>query len=428
MNLADIDLLDLDRFHRGEHHEMFRVLRAEAPMWWQQVRGGGFWNVVRHADLVTVNRDAARFSSERKGINIFDLAEVTEAGVADPREAMMLYMDPPKHTRFRLLVNKGFTPRMVSVLEQFLRRRSTAIVDRVIERGECDVVADLSAELPLQAIAEIMGVPEDDRANLFRWTQQTIDHKDQQLVVLTERVTGRRGADEPIADPEGYMQATGALYGYIEQLAADRRADPRDDIMSKLVDAEIDGDKLTALELDMFMMLLTSAGTETTTHTTAAGLLALVQNPDQFEALRSKPELLDSAVEEMLRWASPVLHFRRTATSDTEVAGHPIAEGDAVVLWYVSANRDEEAFDDPDTFDVSRSPNPHVTFGGGGPHLCLGAPLARLELKAIFREILDRIDNVELAGEPEILKSNLIGGITRMPIRFTPGKRILATR
>ncbi len=409
MALPGIDLLDMDRFVRGEHHEMFRRLRAEDPVYWHdEPKGPGFWAVTKHADLVAVNRDATLFSSEVGGISIFDYgAREGTSGGLDPRGLMMLYTDPPKHTRYRLLVNKGFTPRMIGLLEQYLTHRATVIVDNVIERGECDFVEDLSAELPLQAIADIMGVPQEDRRLLFEWSNKMI------------------GVDDPEYQSDDNGMAAMELYAYVNALAKARQSDPRDDIVTKLINAEIDGDKLSEVEFDMFMLLLTVAGNETTRNTTSWGMHALLNNPEQLAYLQEDVEgRLDTAIEEILRWASPVLHFRRTASADTQIGDKAVKAGDKVVIWHISANRDEDVFADPFRFDVSRNPNDHIAFGGGGPHFCLGANLARMELRLIFREIVTRIPDMKIAGDVSFLRSNFIGGVKHMPVSFTPGKRV----
>jgi cholest-4-en-3-one 26-monooxygenase len=408
MALEGIDLLDLDRFQRLEHWEMFDRLRQEDPISWHDYPGAqGFWNVVRHEDLVTVNRDTATFSSEAGGISILTPDEYPgEAQGNDPRGLMMLYMDPPKHTRYRLLVNKGFTPRMVGLIEKYLEHRAVLIVDNIIERGECDFVVDLASELPLQAIAEIMGVPQEDRKLLFDWSNRMI------------------GADDPEFATEDNGAAAAELFMYVNDLGKQRAADPSDDIVTKLINSEVEGDRLSELEFDMFMMLLTVAGNETTRNTTSWGMWALMQNPDQYAALAGDLDgKLDVAIEEVLRWATPVYHFRRTALTDTEIAGQEIKAGDKVVMWHTSADRDETVFDDPYQFDFERYPNEHIAFGGGGQHFCLGANLARMELKLIFREILERIPDMQLAGEVEMLRSNFIGGVKHMPVTFTPGAR-----
>jgi cholest-4-en-3-one 26-monooxygenase len=402
----DIDLLDLDMFQRGEQDELFTRLRREAPVSWQDhPHGRGFWSVVQHGDVVTVNRDAALFSSEVGSISLLDPDERANGVGADTRGAMMIASDPPRHTRYRRLVNSGFTPRTMKAIEQSLAARATNIIDLVIEKGSCDFVTEVAAELPLQAIADIMGVPQEDRGRLFDWSNRMV------------------GLDDPeYASADGTV-ASVEMYAYVNDLARRRRADPRDDIVTVLVNAEIDGDKLSEVEFDMFMLLLTLAGNETTRNSTSWGMWALMANPEQYARLREHPELMESAVEEILRWASPVLHFRRTATADTELHGQRIAKGDKVVMWHISANRDEQVFTDPFRFDITRTPNNHVAFGGGGPHHCLGAYLARMQLRLMFTEIMTRIPDMRLAGEPELLRSNVLRGVKHMPVAFAPGAR-----
>jgi cholest-4-en-3-one 26-monooxygenase len=414
-DLSDIDLLNPDAFVEQKHHDWFRRLREEAPVWWYSDGDDGFWNVVKHEDVVLVNRDSGLFSSERGGTQIFSRRRAREMGVeADPeqmnsvRGVIMLEMDPPKHTRYRLLVNKGFTPRMIGLLEQALRTRATHIVDQVVEQGEADFVVDIASELPLQAIAEIMGVPQEDRVKLFEWSNRMI------------------GAGDPEFMDDQAGSAMAELFMYSNSLAEKRREDPRDDIVTKLLNAEIDGDKLSELEFDMFMLLLSVAGNETTRNATAHGMYALLQNPEQWDYIKQDPDgRIEIAIEEILRWASPVLHFKRTTTAETEIRGTPIKEGEPIVMWYVSANRDEDVFDDPYTLDVARDPNPQIAFGGGGNHFCLGANLARMELRLMFEEITRRLPDMQLAGEPDRLRSNFIGGIKHLPVTWTPGKRVL---
>ena len=414
--IEGIDLNDPERFVRLEHHEMFTRLRAEDPVYWQpdDLKGGGYWNVVKHADLIEVNRDTATFSSEIGSTQImsgqYPIGEDPDMPF-DTRGVLMLDMDPPKHTRYRLLVNKGFTPRMIGLIEQALRHRATVIVDNVIEAGSADFVEDIAAELPLQAIAEIMGVPQEDRRKLFDWTNRMV------------------GADDPeYMDNDTSRPRSSSCSPTRTSSPGSAATDPRDDIVTKLLNAEIEGEQLSELEFDMFMLLLAVAGNETTRNATAHGMYALLTNPEQFELLRQDPEgRIDDAVEEVLRWGSPVLHFRRTATADTEIRGQAIKAGDRVVIWHISANRDEEVFDDPFVFDITRNPNPHVAFGGGGSHFCLGANLARMELKLILNELVTRMPDMQLAGEPQRLLSNFIGGIKHMPVKWTPGQRVLAT-
>ena len=409
MKLEDVDLCDLDRFARAEHHEMFTLLRAEDPVHWTpEPDGPGFWSITKHADLVQVNRDHESFSAEKGGITLFEFDQDPDA---DMRGKIMVMTDPPRHTRYRLLVNKGFTPRMIGLLESHLAYRAELIVDSVIERGECEFVTDLAAELPLQAIAEIMGVPEEERHLLFDWTNSMI------------------GADDPEynKDETNRNAARGAaaeLYLYAAALGEARRQDPREDIVTRLINAEIDGEKLSSAEFEMFILLLAVAGNATTRNATAHGMHALMTNPDQFALLCEQPELLPTAIEEILRWASPVLYFRRQATCDYELNGKTIKAGDKVAMWFVSGNRDEDVFADPFRFDVTRTPNDHIAFGGGGAHFCLGANLARLELRLLFEQIITRVPDMRIAGDVERLRSNFIGGIKHIPVEFTPGARV----
>jgi cholest-4-en-3-one 26-monooxygenase len=409
MQLSDVDLLDLDRFVTGEHHEMFKVLREQQPVHWSdEPDGPGFWSITKHADLQMVNRDTTTFSSEVGGTQRIDIG----SSGFDTRGVMLVDTDPPRHTRYRRLVNKGFTPRMINLLEQHLRYRAELIVDEVIERGGCEFVEDLAAELPLQAIAEIMGVPQEDRRLMFDWSNTMIGAQDPEY-------------QDP-DDPEKPMKAAAEIFAYANQLAEARRSDPRDDIVTILINAEIEGEQLSELEFDMFMLLLTVAGNETTRNATSAGMHAMLSNPDQLAQLVARADdtaYVSTAIDEVLRWATPVLHFRRTATVDTEVRGQEIAAGDKLLIWHISANRDEEVFADPFTFDIERTPNEHVAFGGGGAHYCLGANLAKLEIEIIFSEILSRMPDITQAGEMEPLRSNFIGGVKHLPVTFTPGPR-----
>ena len=417
MRLDDVDLMDLDAFVRGDHHEMFKVLREQAPVSFHpEPDGPGFWAITKHADLQMVNRDTATFSSELGGTQRFDMGEGDTADF-DTRGLMLVDTDPPKHTRLRRLVNKGFTPRMINLLEQHLRYRAELIVDNVIEKGECEFVEDLAAELPLQAIAEIMGVPQEDRHLMFQWSNAMIGAQDEEY------------SDTPDSRGGENTQARAAameVYAYANQLGAARREDPREDIVTTLINAEIEGEKLTELEFDMFMLLLVVAGNETTRNATAHGMHALLNHPDEFAKLRARAgdhEYFSVAADEILRWATPVLHFRRTATVDTEVRGVPITAGEKVLMWHISANRDEEVFEDPFRFDIERTPNDHVAFGGGGAHYCLGANLAKLELQIIFDEVLSRMPDITQAGPAQTLRSNFIGGVKHLPVTFTPGVR-----
>ena len=387
---------------------MLKRLRDEAPVYFHdEPDGPGFYNVVKHADLVAMNRDVVTFSSQVGGTLLKD-----PTSDFDTRGILMLDSDAPMHTRYRRLVNKGFTPRMIGLLEQHLTHRAELIVDRVIEAGTCEFVTDLAAELPLQAIAEIMGVPQEERHLLFEWSNRMVGNEDPEY------------NDSAGDNTDDAQSAAMELYAYSNALAASRKADPRDDIVTKLINAEIDGDRLSELEFDMFMLLLAVAGNETTRNATAHGMDALLTHPDQFAELVADRSLLPNAIDEILRWASPVMYFRRTTTTDTSIRGIDIPEGSKVLMWHVSANRDEDVFEDPFTFDIHR-PNAaeHIAFGGGGAHYCLGANLARAELRIIFNEILDRMPDMVATGPTERLRSNFIGGIKHIPVAFTPGAR-----
>jgi cholest-4-en-3-one 26-monooxygenase len=406
MDLDDVDLADPDVFERGDHHEMFAVLRREDPVHWQPERAGrGFWCLTTHADVQAANRDAATFRSGEG----FTLAELDRDDGTFTE--LLPGMDAPRHTRFRRIVNRGFTPRMLGLIEAHLAHKATVIVDNVIERGSCDFVTDIAAELPLQAIAELMGVPQDDRRQLFEWSNRMI------------------GIDDPEyrGDPDQGRQTAAEMFLYADGLARARADDPREDIVTTLINAEIDGDHLSDAEFGMFFLLLVVAGNETTRNATAHGMRALMDNPAELDKLVADPsrERIERAVEEILRWASPVLYFRRTATRDVVIRDTTIRAGDKVALWYMSANRDETVFEDPFRFDVDRWPNEHVAFGGGGPHFCLGANLARMELRLIFREIVTRMPDMTIDGPISALRSNFVGGIKHMPVRWTPAELVL---
>lgn len=406
IDARQIDLLDRDRFTRGVPHEWFSWLRANDPVHHHPEPGGpGFWVITRYDDVVAGNRDATSFSSDQSHGGVVGL----EGPTAPPpgTEAagnLMLYMDPPSHTRYRKLVNRGFTPRMIGRLEPHVRDLTVRIVEDAIARRDCDFVVDVAAELPLEVIAELLGVPLDDRHKLFDWSNRMI------------------GSDDPeyqVSD-QSTMDAQVEMFLYAQRLAGERRAEPRDDIVTTLLDAEIDGDSLSDLDFNMFFLLLAVAGNETTRNAIAHGMHALLEHPEQYERLVAEPSLIDSAVEEILRWASPVMYFRRNSTRDTELGGRTIRAGEKISLWYISANRDEEHFDDPFTFDITRDPNPHIAFGGGGPHFCLGAQLARLEMRLLFEELTARVPRVEALGPPERLRSNFINGIKHLPVRLIP--------
>ena len=403
MNLDDIDLFNPENFVAAVPFEAFRTLRQHAPVFWhKEANGSGFWAVTKYHDVVAVSRNPRTFSSARKGVFTFD-------PVPDDLERMqlmMLNMDPPKHTKLRALVNKGFTPRMVAHFEPRLRARANDIIDKVAAKGHCDFVSEIAAELPLLAIAEIMGLPLADRHLVFNWSNRLIGFDDPEFQGSWE--------DGKLAAAEMYM--------YANQLAAERRNHPGDDLVSVLVNAEVEGERLTELEFDLFFVLLAVAGNETTRNLIAGGMLALIEHPEQRARLLANPSLMPTAVEEMLRWVSAVIEFRRTATRDTELRGRKIGAGDKVIIYYISANRDEDVFPEPDRFDVGRTPNDHIAFGIG-EHFCLGSNLARLEIRVMFEELLRRLPDIQLAGPVDRLRSSLINGIKRMPVVFTPERQ-----
>jgi cholest-4-en-3-one 26-monooxygenase len=404
VDLDEIDLLDRDVFTRGVPHEWFTYLRRHAPVYHHpEPDGPGFWVVTKHEDVNALGRDAATFSSDQDRGGVIGLEEQqVEADFGGFK--IMLMMDPPEHTRYRKLVNKGFTPKMIGALEPHIRELAVRILDAAIAKGTCDFVVDVAAELPLQAIAELIGVPFEDRHKLFDWSNRMVGSEDPEYTVSE--------------DEAGSAQLE--MFMYADQLANERRATPRDDIVSTLLGAEIDGDELTQMEFNLFFMLLSVAGNETTRNAISHGMNAFLEHPEEYARLVEDPEgRIDTATEEILRWASPVMYFRRNVTRDTELHSHELVEGDRVSIWYASANRDEDVFDEPFRFDVEREPNDHLAFGGGGPHFCLGASLARMEIRLLFEELAKRVPSLEAAGPVDHLRSNFIGGIKHLPVDLT---------
>jgi cholest-4-en-3-one 26-monooxygenase len=315
---------------------------------------------------------------------------------------MMIDQDPPEHTRLRNLVNRGFTPKAVRMLEDHFRDVAERLIREAVAEGEVDFVDKVSAELPLIAIAELLGVPHEDRRKVFEWSNRMIGATDPDM---------SGGLDDAAA-------ASIELYMYANELGAQRRAEPRNDLISMLVSAE-GNDQLSEHEFDLFVLLLSVAGNETTRNGISHGVLALIDHPHAYAELRADPSLIPSAVEEMLRWATPVNNFVRTATCDVELHGVQIKEGDAVCMLYASANRDEDVFTDPFTFDIHRNPNPHVTFGGGGPHFCLGFNLAKMEMRVLFEQLVAQVSTIELLGDVPKLRSSFVHGIKKLPVRLT---------
>jgi cytochrome P450 len=315
---------------------------------------------------------------------------------------LLISFDPPEHSKLRRLISAGFTPRRVADLEDRIRTRVDAIIDDLAEQDSCDLVDDLAVWLPLHVIADLVGVPEEDRTQVFEWTELTFGF-------------------DPNTDPDMRREAAMNMYAYADAMCQERQDDPRDDLMSVLLHAEVDGEQLTQLQVDLFFLLLQNAGSETTRNLITTGTMALIQNPDQLALVQSDLSVLPTTIEEMLRFASPVIQFVRRAEEDTEVAGQAIAKDDRLAIFYPSANRDHRVFDEPDRLDVTRDPNDHVAFGAGGPHHCLGANLARLEGRVMFESILGRFEGLELAADPADLTrvhSNLIDGFTEVPITW----------
>lgn len=394
-----IDLTNPAAFAGGQPHDQYRWLREHDPVHWHRERdGSGFWAVMRHEDVFTVGRDPVTFSSYEGGVM---LPDSDPAGLAASRR-MMLFMDPPMHTRYRRLVSRAFLPKSARGYATRIDELAGQIIDAVVERGECDLVSEVAGELPSYVIADLMGIPLDDGRRLYELTE--IMH-----------------SADPAIGPAVRGQAIGEMLAYAARVAAAKRAHPADDLASTLVAAELDGERLGDEEFAWFFLLLINAGGDTTRNLVAGGIAALFDHPAERARLQADLDaLLPTAVEELLRWCSPVVHMRRTATRDAELGGKPIRAGDKVVMFYGSANRDAAAFDHPDRFDLGRTPNEHVAFGGGGPHFCLGAHIARLEIAAMLGELLRRLPDLEPAGPVEWQPSIFISGPRMMPVRFTP--------
>ena len=409
ISLADVDLTDHGRFAERVPHEMFATLRREDPVHWQEERDGrGFWAISKHADITAVSKDWRTFSSELGGTSLQDL----EQEELEARKSM-IDMDPPPHNALRAIVNRDFTPRAVRVFTERIRDLFDAVLAEALEKGEVEFVEDVAAKLPMRVFAEMLGAPEEDHRYLVEIGDRMLGQDDPEYAIDPEVAKANRHL--PFSNP-----AALEMFEYGRKLADERRTYPRDDIVTKLVEAEIDGCPLSEHEYDVYFLLLAVAGNETTRHSISQGVLALIENPDQLQRLRDDPALIPLAAEEILRWATPVHHFRRTATEDVELGGKQIKRTDKVLVWYISGNFDEEVFDDPYSFDVGRKPNPQMTFGPGGPHFCTGAHLARLEIEIVFEEMVKRVANFELAAPPERLQSNFFNGIKRMPVRLTP--------
>ena len=404
-----IDLVDPDNYVAGVPFEWFDRLRREEPVSWHPEPAGnaGFWAVTRYDDLTAVHMDWQTYSSELGAVALEELDEEQLL-----RRRSMLECDPPRHTALRQVTSKRFSARGVGRYEEFIRDVARGVLDRALEHDEFDFVGEISRELPIRFLCSIFTVPQDDAPQLIAWGDKMIANQDPDLsAAVVDRVDTEEFRHLPFRSP-----AALEVWSYADRQRELREADPADDVIQALTVAQSEG-TLTAADYHNYFSLLMIAGNETTRHTISAGMLALMEHPDQLRMLQEDPSLITPATEEILRWATPVLHFRRTATRDHEFRGQRIKAGDKVVTWYVSANRDEEAFPDPHRFDTTRSPNDHVTFGPGGPHFCLGAHLARLETKILFQELLPRLRSIELTGPVERIRSNFVNGIKRMPVR-----------
>jgi len=397
------DLTDPEVYAHRVPHAEFAELRRAAPIWWNEQPTGakgfgdtGFWAVTRHADIMEASKNDKAFSNyENTAIIRFEDGITREA--VEMQRIIMLNTDPPHHTDMRRIVSRGFTPRAISNLRQVLADRARTIVATALEEGTGDFVTDVACELPLQAIAELIGVPQEDRKKIFNWSNTMI------------------GYDDPeVGGQEAGAMAAMEIIGYSMAMAEDRKACPRDDIVTKLMEAQVDGEGLSPDEFGYFVILLAVAGNETTRNAITHGMIAFMEHPDQWELFKAqRPETMP---DEVIRWATPVMVFQRTAITDTVLAGQPIKKGERVGLFYRSANFDESVFDNPDTFDITRSPNPHLGFGGNGAHYCLGASLAKLEIELIFNAIADAMPDIRKAGDPERLRSGWINGIKKCPV------------
>ena len=410
----DIDLSDPLFWARPEEERegAFATLRAERPISFHEERdyvvfpqGPGYYALSRHRDVLDASRQPELFCSG-KGSNIGDMPEPFLDFFGS-----MINMDDPRHARLRRIVSRGFTPRHLADLQDSVERRATEIVDRLIDKGTCDFVTDVAAALPLAIICDMMGIPESQYEFVFDRTNIILGAGDPEYVSDINEVV-------PALLTAGYELAQ-----LVQELGAERRANPTDDLTSALVNADVEGEKLSDEELGPFFVLLVVAGNETTRNAIAHGMHLLTENPDQKAAwLADIDGLSTTAVEEIVRWATPVIHFRRTVTQDgATLGGQAFAEGDKVVLFYNSANRDEALFEDPFTFDIARDPNPHVGFGGPGPHFCLGAHLARREITVMFKELLTRVPDIAATSEPDRLLSNFIHGIKHLDVDVNPG-------
>jgi cholest-4-en-3-one 26-monooxygenase len=402
-----IDIIDPGHYQRnGYPHDEWALLRREAPVYWfGRTRGVPFWAITKHADIVALSKQPRILHNEPR-LALFPDEEEASGGVGDEEGRHLLTMDPPMHGQYRRLISSQFTPRAVRAKADDIDRIAREILDEISpdgESGETDFVLSVASVLPIAVIAEMLGVPRADWKLMFQWTNEMIGANDPEY---------RREGET--AD-ETSERARLAALEYFAAMAEDRRKQPRDDIVSVLANAKVDDEPMPFENLMSFFNLIVIAGNEPTRNATSGRLLALIENPDELEKLRRDPSLIPSAVEEIVRWTTPVIQFCRTATQDIEIRDTKVRQGEAFCLFYPSANRDEDVFETPNEFRIDRDPNPHI---GIGEHFCLGAYFARMELTAVFRNLIARLDHVELIGPVERLRSSLLGGVKHMPIRY----------
>jgi cytochrome P450 len=404
-SLDTIDIVSPDHYQKnGYPHAEWTYLRKHHPVFYvERPRVDPFWAITKAADIREISIQPRQWLNGPR-LAVFMLEEGAEGPPPELPLRHLLNMDPPQHGEFRSILSQYFTPRSIRALEPEIAKITTEILDDVMDRGECDFVTEISSKVPVAVIAEMLGVPRKDWPTIFRWTNEVIGGGDPEF---------QRGKDAN----ETFAQARLEMFQYFTDLVEESRKHPGSDVTSIVSNAKVNGEPLPALELLSYLFLLVVAGNETTRNATSGGLLAFIENPEQFRRLKSDPTLIKSAVEEIVRWTSPVIQFARTAVSDTVVRGQKIRAGESVCLFYPSASRDEDVFAEPFKFDVGRNPNPHLSFGIG-EHFCLGANLARLELAVIFTELAKRLDHAETAGPVERLRSSFVGGVKHMPIRY----------
>ncbi|MBB84834.1 MAG: cytochrome P450 [Deltaproteobacteria bacterium] len=399
-NRDDIGLLD--RFFYLDPWDRFKWMRDNAPVYWDPTADGGLWGVTRYEDIMAIAKDPDTFCSGK-----------SSRPERDSWIPSMITLDEPMHKRRRSIVNRGFTPRRVQDQESKLRALTVQLIDDVIERGECDFVRDIARWIPMVAIGDMLGVEPEDREQLLEWSDWMLGGGE-----IAEVMDDEERREKQRTYSQGYFE-------YQARVIADRKVNPRDDLVSLLVSGEVDGESLNDEEILQESLLILIGGDETTRHVMTGGLEQLMLHPDQKRKLADDPSKIEVAVEEMLRWVSPIVNMNRTLTRDTELHGEKLSEGDRVLLLYPAGNRDERAFENPDDFDIERWPNRHVAFGGYGVHHCLGASLARLELKILFEEVLSRMPDIHFASEEPLKRrpNNFITGIEEFPVKFRPGKR-----